>query len=47
MDVVTLAANYYDLGQALKVHAGELKIIKNNHQGDMKTALQEVVIHSG
>ena len=45
MDVVaTLAANYYDLGQALKVRAGELKIIKNNHQGDMKTALQEVIM---
>ena len=45
MDVVaTLAANYYDLGQALKIRAGELKIIKNNHQGDMKTALQEVII---
>ena len=42
--VATLAANYYDLGQALKVRAGELKIIKNNHQGDLKTALQEVVI---
>ena len=46
MDVVaTLAANYYDLGQALKVRAGELKIIKNNHQGDLKTALQEVIIN--
>ena len=45
MDVVaTLAANYYDLGQALKVRGGELKIIKNNHQGDLKTALQEVII---
>ena len=45
MDVVaTLAANYYDLGQALKVSGGELKIVKNNHQGDMKTALQEVIM---
>ena len=43
--VATLAANYYDLGQALKVRGGELKIIKNNHQGDLKTALQEVIIN--
>lgn len=41
--MATLAGNYYNLGQALRVRAAELRIIKNNHQGNQKEALEDVI----